>query len=72
MGYIWGPYHNVPKAMFYLLKGDYKLEPCWGGYHSVAWGVYGTASLCVLFERKQERTRSLDHTVERETIFVMR
>ena len=22
---IWGSYYNKPKAMFYLLKGDYKL-----------------------------------------------
>ena len=23
MGYIWGSFYNIPKATFYLLKGDY-------------------------------------------------
>ena len=29
---IWGSYHNMPKAMFYLLKGDYNGLGCrvWG------------------------------------------
>ena len=25
MGYM-GSYYNIPKAMFYLLKGDYRFE----------------------------------------------
>ena len=24
MGYIRGSYYNIPKAIFYLLKGDYR------------------------------------------------
>ena len=24
---IWGPYYNIPKAIFYLLQGDYRV---WG------------------------------------------
>ena len=30
---MWGSYYNIPKAIFYLLKGDYKLLGCgrvWG------------------------------------------
>ena len=23
---IWGSYYNIPKAIFYLLKGDYRVE----------------------------------------------
>ena len=23
---VWGPYYNIPKAIFYLLKGDYRME----------------------------------------------
>ena len=24
---IWGSYSNIPKASFYLLRGDYKAKP---------------------------------------------
>ena len=27
MGGIWGSYYNIPKAIFYLLKGDYTWGP---------------------------------------------
>ena len=27
---IWGSYYNIPKAIFYLLKGDYRARVCLG------------------------------------------
>ena len=27
---MWGPYCNIPEAIFYLLKGDYRVWACLG------------------------------------------
>ena len=37
MGYIWGSNHNIPKAIFYLLKGDYRVQGL--GFKAGLWGV---------------------------------
>ena len=39
MGYIWGSDYDIPKAIFYLLKGDYMRV--WG-FRETALGVLGT------------------------------
>ena len=31
MGYTWGSYNNTPKAIFYLLKGDYRVRALGAG-----------------------------------------
>ena len=35
---VWGPYYNIPKAIFYLLKGDYSPNPL-GCYVSTGIGL---------------------------------
>ena len=32
---LWGSYYNIPKAIFYLLKGDYRVY----GSGAKVWGV---------------------------------
>ena len=31
---IWGSCYNIPKAMFYLLEGDYRASRVWGGRYN--------------------------------------